>query len=167
MVDSKSFNFSFPNRVGDANLKVALAANSPSPFNSNFTINASGMSNQTTSISGISGSYNKANLKVFENTLSPSGDNIQLTLDFSSSSPSGKGWIDYIEINTERDLKMYGSQMSFRSLASVQSNSVTEFQLSNTNSSTRIWDVTQALNPQSINGQIQLLSFPLKSQLIL
>ena len=161
LVDSKSFNFSFPNRVGDANLKVALAANSPSPFNSIFTINASGMSSQTTSISGISGSYNKANLKVFENPLSPSGDNIQLTIDFSSSSPSGKGWIDYIEINAERDLKMYGSQMSFRSLASVQSNSVSEFQLSNTNLSTRIWDVTQALNPQSIIGQssASMLSF--------
>ena len=161
LVDSKSFNFSFPNRVGDANLKVALAANSPSPFNSNFTINASAMSSQTTSISGISGSYNKANLKVFENTLFPSGDNIQLTLDFSSSSPSGKGWIDYIEINAQRELKMYGSQMSFRSLASVQSNSVSEFQLSNTNSSTRIWDVTQALNPQSIIGQssASVLSF--------
>ena len=151
----------FPNRTGDANLKVALAANSPSPFNSNFTINASGMSSQTTSISGISGSYNKANLIVFENTISPSVDNIQVTLDFSSSSPSGKGWIDYIEINALRDLKMNGSQMSFRSLSSVQSNSVSEFQLSNTNSSTRIWDVTQPLNPQSIVGQssASVLSF--------
>ena len=76
--------------TGDANLKVALAANSPAPFNSNFTINASGMSSQTTSISGISGSYNKANLKVFDNTFTPSVDNIQVTLDFSSSSPSEK-----------------------------------------------------------------------------
>ena len=93
------------------------------------------------------------NLKVFDNTFTPSVDNIQVTIDFSSLSPYGKGWIDYIEINTERDLKMHGSQMSFRSLASVQSNSVSEFQLSNTNSSTRIWDVTQPLNPQSIIGQ--------------
>ncbi|MDC3103934.1 type IX secretion system sortase PorU [Flavobacteriales bacterium] len=153
LVDSKSFNFSFPNRISDANLKVALAANSPTPFNSSFTINASGMSSQTISISGVSSSYNKANLKVFNNTISPSVDNIQVTIDFSSSSAYGKGWIDYIEINAERDLKMYGSQMSFRSLASVQSNSVSEFQLSNTNSSTRIWDVTQPLNPQSIIGQ--------------
>ena len=165
LVDSKSFNFSFPNMTGDANLKVALAANSPAPFNSNFTINASGMSSQTISISGISSSYNKANLKVFDNTFTPSVDNIQVTIDFSSSSPYGKGWIDYIEINAERDLKMYGSQMSFRSLASVQSNSVSEFQLSNTNSSTRIWDVTQALNPQSIIGQSSnsVLSFKIPS----
>ena len=92
-------------------------------------------------------------LKFLKIQLVPSADNIQVTLDFSSSSPSAKGWIDYIEINAQRDLKMYGSQMSFRSFASVQSNSVSEFQLSNTNSSTRIWDVTQALNPQSIVGQ--------------
>ena len=153
LVNTKSFNFSFPDRLGDVNLKVALASNSPSPFSSNFTITATGMSSQTTSISGISGSYNKANLKVFENKISPVGNDIVVTLDFSSSSPSAKGWIDYIEINTQRDLKMYGSQMSFRSLASVQPNSISEFQLSNTNLSTRIWDVTQALNPQSIVGQ--------------
>ena len=153
MVDTKSFDFNFPNIVGIANLKLALAANSPSPFNSDFTINCSGMSSQNISISGISGSYNKANLKVFENIISPSSDNIQLTLNFSSSSPSAKGWIDYIEINTLRDLKMFGSQMSFRSLASVQSNSISEFQLSNTNSLTRIWDITQALNPRYILGQ--------------
>ena len=153
MVDTKSFDFNFPNIVGIANLKLALAANSPSPFSSDFTINCSGMSSQNISISGISGSYNKANLKVFENIISPSSDNIQLTLNFSSSSPSAKGWIDYIEINTLRDLKMFGSQMSFRSLASVQSNSISEFQLSNTNSLTRIWDITQALNPRYILGQ--------------
>tara|TARA_B100001057_G_scaffold444680_1_gene481826 strand:- start:2912 stop:6628 length:3717 start_codon:yes stop_codon:yes gene_type:complete len=161
LVDTKSFNFIFPDRVGDVNLKVALAANSPSPFSSNFTITASGMSSQTTSISGISGSYNKANLKVFENKFSPLTDDILVNLDFSSSSPSAKGWIDYIEINAQRDLKMYGNQMSFRSLASVQSNSISEFQLSNTNLSTRVWDVTQALNPQSIVGQssASVLSF--------
>ena len=161
LVDTKSFDFNFPNIVGKANLKLALAANSPSPFNSNFTINCSGMSSQNISISGISGSYNKANLKVFENIISPSSDNIQLTLDFSSSSPSAKGWIDYIEINTSRELKMFGSQMSFRSLASVQSNSVSEFQLSNTNSLTRIWDITQPLNPRYIIGQssASVLSF--------
>jgi len=165
LVDTKSFTFSFPNRVGDANLKVALAASSPSPFNSDFTINCSGMSSQTVSISGISSSYNKANLKIFENTISPSLENIQVTLDFSSSSPSGKGWIDYIEINTTRDLIMYGSQMPFRSLASVKSNSVSEFQLSNTNSLTRVWDVTQALNPRSILGQssASVLSFKIQT----
>ena len=161
LVDTKSFDFNFPNIVGIANLKLALAANSPSPFNSDFTINCSGMSSQNISISGISGSYNKANLKVFENIISPSSDNIQLTLNFSSSSPSAKGWIDYIEINTLRDLKMFGSQMSFRSLASVQSNSISEFQLSNTNALTRIWDITQALNPRYILGQssASVLSF--------
>ncbi len=165
LVDTKSFNFSFPDRTGNANLKVALAANSPSPFNSTFTINASGMSSQTTTISGVSGSYNKANLAVFENTISPLSDNIQVTLDFSSSSPSGKGWIDYIEINAQRELKMNGSQMSFRSLSSVQPKTLSEFQLSNTNSSTRIWDVTDALNPQSIVGQssANMLSFKIST----
>ena len=165
LVDSRTFNFNFPNRVGPANLKMILASNSPSPFNSNFNLQASGMSSQTISISGISGNYNKANLKVVENTLAPSVDNIQVTLDYSSPSSSAKGWIDFIEINAQRDLKMVGSQMPFRSLSSVQSNSVSEFQLSNVNSSIRVWDVTLPLSPQSIVGQstASVLSFKIST----
>jgi len=153
LVDSRSFDFNFPNRVGTANLKMVLAANSPSPFNSNFSIEASGMPTQNLTISGISGSYNRANLKTFEDEITPSSNTIQVNLEYSSASPSAKGWIDYIEINSQRMLKMSGSQMPFRSLASVKPNSTSEFVLANTNSSTKIWDVTNPLSPNSIVGQ--------------
>ena len=88
--DSKSFYFDFPNRIGEVNLKIALAANSPAPYNSNFTINASGMLSQNISISGISGSYNKANLKVFEKEISPPYDEIEVELEFNSLSTLSK-----------------------------------------------------------------------------
>ena len=153
LVDTRTFSFNFPNREGSAYLKLVLAANSPSPYNSIFNISASGMSSQSLSISGVTGSYNKANLKTFETTLSPSTDNLQLSLEFSSSSSSAKGWIDYIEINTQRELKMYGSQMHFRSIASVKPNSISTFQLSNYNSSTSVWDITNPLTPNLILGQ--------------
>ena len=162
LVDSRTFNFNFPNRIGSANLKMILAANSPSPFNSNFSIDASGMQTQNLTISGINGSYNRANLKTFEELINPSSNTIQVNLEYSSSSSTGKGWIDFIEINSQRRLIMSGSQMPFRSLASVKPNSTTEFLLSNTNSNTKIWDVTDPLSPNTIAGQISGSEFSFK-----
>ncbi|MAZ54379.1 MAG: hypothetical protein CMP55_01040 [Flavobacteriales bacterium] len=151
--DSKSFSFNFPNRIDEVNLKIALAANSVAPYNSDFTINASGILSQNVSISGISGSYNKANIKVFENKINPTSDEIEVELEFNSLSNLARGYIDYIEINAHRNLKMSGNQMSFRSLSSVKSNSISQFQLSNFSEYTKIWDVTSPLSPQLIDIQ--------------
>ena len=63
------------------------------------------MLSQNISISGISGSYNKANLKVFEKEISPTHDEIEVELEFNSQSTLAKGYIDYIEINAHRNLK--------------------------------------------------------------
>ena len=64
--DSKSFNFTFPNLTGNINIKIALASNTPSPYNSQFNISGAGMSSETILINGVSGNYNKANLSYFE-----------------------------------------------------------------------------------------------------
>ena len=160
--DSKSFNFTFPNLTGNINIKIALASNTPSPYNSQFNISGAGMSSETILINGVSGNYNKANLSYFEKNINPVSDNIQLTLDHITSSSSSSAWLDFIEINAERDLKMSDEQMSFRSISSVKSNSISEFLISDINPSTRIWDVTFPLSPKSINGNIMANEFSFK-----
>lgn len=151
IINSRTFNFNFPNRIGPSKLKIVLAARASSPFSSSFTINSSGMDEELSVISGVYGSYNYANTKTIEKEINPNGDNIQVQLDFSSTSSSGKGWIDYIEVNAERELKMSGSQMSFRSLASVQAENISKFEISNASSGVQVWDVTQPLSPKNQN----------------
>lgn len=151
IINSRTFNFNFPNRIGLSNLKLVLAARASSPFSSSFTINSSGMDEELSVISGVYGSYNYANTKTIEKEINPNGDNIQVQLDFSSTSSSGKGWIDYIEVNAERELKMSGSQMPFRSLASVQAENISKFEISNASSGVQVWDVTQPLSPKNQN----------------
>ena len=155
IVNSRTFNFNFPNRIGTSNLKLVLAARAKSPYSSTFTVNSSGMNEEISSVSGVYGSYNYANTKTIEKELNPNTDNIQVQLDFSSTSSSGKGWIDYIEVNAERELKMNGNQMLFRSLSSVHPEYISQFEISNANSDLVVWDVTYPLNPKSQNRNIQ------------
>ncbi len=160
--DSKSYNFAFPNLTGNINIKIALASNTPSPYNSQFNISGAGMSTETILINGVSGSYNKANLSYFEKNINPISENIQLTIEHVTSSTSSSAWLDFIEINAERDLKMSNEQMLFRSISSVKSNSVSEFLLSNVSPLTRIWDVTFPLSPKSIKGNNSAYEFSFK-----
>ncbi|MDB2415709.1 PorP/SprF family type IX secretion system membrane protein, partial [bacterium] len=155
IVNSRTFNFNFPNRIGTSNLKLVLAARAKSPYSSTFTVNSSGMNEEISSVSGVYGSYNYANTKTIEKELNPNTDNIQVQLDFSSTSSTGKGWIDYIEVNAERELKMNGNQMLFRSLSSVHPEYISQFEISNANSDLVVWDVTYPLNPKSQNRNIQ------------
>ena len=69
--DSKSFSFNFPNRIDEVNLKIALAANSVSPYNSDFTINASGMLSQNVSILELAEVIIKLILKFLRIKLTP------------------------------------------------------------------------------------------------
>ena len=106
------------------------------------------MNEEVSTFSGVYGSYNYANTKIIEKEVNPNSENIQVQLSFSSPSSSAKGWIDFIEVNAERELKMNGNQMPFRSLASVRPERISKFEISNASSSLTIWDVSNPLIPK-------------------
>ena len=150
LVDSREYNFSFPNLVGSVSMRAVFAARAISPYNSSFTVKSSGFNPETYTVSPVSGNYNYANLISIEKVFTPNVDNFNLSVEFNSNSSTANGWVDYIQINAIRELSMIGSQMNFRSLSSVEPNSVSEFELTNSNSSLTIWDVSHALDPQRL-----------------
>ena len=158
VVSNRTFAFNFPNLIGDVTLKLLFAGSSSAPHVNNIEIAATGMETSSISISYVSGDFTFAKLKTFKNTFSPNSNAIQLNLNHSSTSVSSQAWIDKIEINAVRSLKMVDSQMSFRSLESVGEGFVSEFQISNASSVDEVWDVTDPLDAQNIqentNGSI-------------
>ena len=154
VTNSRNFSFSFPNITGEVYLKSGFASNAASPYSSSFSVNATGMSSQVVNIGGVSGSYTYANLGSLENTFNATSSSIQVDVNFSSSSSSGEGWIDYIELNARRQLAMSGSQMIFRDISSVGVGEISEFKISNANSSLKVWEVTDPLSVQLVPGAL-------------
>ena len=74
---------------------------------------------------------------------------ITITYDKGSSSAS-VGYLDFIRLNYQRNLALYGNQTSFRVIESLN-HSISEFVVSNTNSNVRVWDVTSITNVKSQN----------------
>lgn len=155
LVDTRNYNFSIPHLIGSVSLKAVLAARATSPYTSTFRISSSGMSPQDYTISPVTGNYNYANLSTVENDFSPNADNFNVEIEFSSNSSTSKGWVDYVQINAQRALKMSDNQLSFRSINSVHPSSKSTFELSNASSSVTIWDVTHPLEPQRLITDIE------------
>lgn len=72
---------------------------------------------------------------------------LKVGISFSTgSNATALGFLNYLELNYERQLKLYGNQTGFRSVASV-ANPVSTFILTGTPAGTQVWDVTDPLQP--------------------
>ncbi|HTF02587.1 MAG TPA: type IX secretion system sortase PorU [Bacteroidia bacterium] len=77
----------------------------------------------------------------------PTGPVLTVTVTRPAVSSNATGWLNWIEVNVRRQLRMSGSQMGFRDVNSVGVGNVAEYHLSNYTGNTVIWDVTDYVHP--------------------
>lgn len=79
------------------------------------------------------------------------GGSIPLTVEVIRANPNVRTYLDFIELNARRDLTMLGNQFNFRDLGSVGVGNVTEYTVSNINSTYGfVWEVTDRHAPKRI-----------------
>lgn len=72
----------------------------------------------------------------------------QITYEYvKSGSGTSVGYLDFVLINLQRKLSLYGDQTLFRSASSLE-NSVSTFQIGNASSDISVWDITTPSTPQ-------------------
>lgn len=154
---SRSYNgiFSFENITSDPvhlRADLAIRANRPSSFNltinnQNFTSEAA---NAVTVISGTGDTqrsyYHTSKL---EKTLNLSDETINIEIEYPwpSGASHSEAWLDYIQLNVRRELRVTGNQMDFRDIQSLDYSS-TMYQVSGWNNNYRIWDISNPLQPK-------------------
>jgi hypothetical protein len=75
----------------------------------------------------------------------------RVTLAFNSSDISGNGYLDYLELLVQRQLRLSASALEFRSLTLRGARSVGTYTVANTTSGAQVWDVT---NPRRARAQV-------------
>jgi hypothetical protein len=136
--------FSFPNIDPTSILHIVTSAVAKAPQVSKFFLSVNGAlkdSIQVELTDPLNLNIYATSKKRTSNIPNPSSTG-QITLDYHLPTTSSLGWLDYIEINCQRNLIFAGTQMSFRDPSSVGANRITEFLIKNTNSHEQIWDVT-------------------------
>ncbi|MCC9166655.1 type IX secretion system sortase PorU [Pontibacter harenae] len=72
---------------------------------------------------------------------------LKTTIEFNTGgSSTSLGYLNSLVLNTKRQLKLYGDQSSFRSLASLAA-PISTFRISGTTNATSVWDVTNSQQP--------------------
>jgi hypothetical protein len=153
IIPSYVFDFSFPNLKVDSLVKIksSVVGRSQNSGETNyFTVKSNNDTIQTLSLLAVNmtsytGNYASSKTQISE--FLANSDDISLSFTYNKPTSTSEAWLDYINLNVRRELKMNGSQMQIRDLHSVGLNNIAEFSLSNTNSNLKIWDITNPTNP--------------------
>lgn len=147
---TQSYNFNLPNLTSDSvTFKIPCAARCLAGSNQ-FRAYANGALIGSTSIGKTTAGYQFAyGLAGTITGKLPVSNPLTLRMDFipSPSDAGSLGWFDYIEVLAHRQLKMSGSQMTFRDHNSVGPGAITDFRLSSSADLT-VWNITNPLDPR-------------------
>ena len=81
----------------------------------------------------------------------PVGSNLTINAKYTRAMSSSVAWMDYIAVNAWRYLKMRGDQMAFRNPECSDESTIYQYNLQNTSSAVKIWNVTDPINPTELN----------------
>jgi hypothetical protein len=81
-------------------------------------------------------------------------NNINLQVDFNAATGS-TGWIDYMGLHGQRTIGYWGNAgFGFDYQTSKPNNQLVEFEIQNATTQTRVWDLSQYLQPIALNTQL-------------
>ncbi|HEX7903992.1 MAG TPA: type IX secretion system sortase PorU [Chitinophagaceae bacterium] len=154
----RDFVVSVPNLQANAPVTLATQVIARSVGGaSRFDIKINGQQVGQTLINAISGGqydlFAQQATGIFSTTASQ--NNITVSYSYIPGSFNAQGWLNWFELFYRSHLSLAGiDQMLFRDWQSVGAGNVAEFVISNANTSSQVWDITDALNPIRMQGTL-------------
>jgi len=155
----------FPNILGDSVLTMEVDVAARSESTSRFKVYVDNGEAANISVQPISASAFNAAYAMSANAVKKfyvDKPTFTLKVNYLPSTSNSIGWLNYIEFNVMRELKMVGSQMAFRNISSFGPGKITEFTLSAAPLNTHIWDLSDPTRAReqmttSLNGSLQFI----------
>jgi len=165
-VVSYDFNLNFPNIILSNTTKVRLDVAAASMEVSSFTLNLNGGQSKLLSVAKktVGDNYEMALGSSAAFVFTPVADLLAFNLAYSKSSSTSVGYLNYLEVNARRQLKMSGSVMQFQNVDYLGKAFYSRFQLSDANANVQIWDITDPLNiakmtTEAVGGKMTFIAF--------
>ncbi|MBL7825807.1 MAG: type IX secretion system sortase PorU [Saprospiraceae bacterium] len=145
---TKNYTFDFPNYVPDslARLRAEFVGRSDVGQTVRFEAAGTTLSKSVGAVDVDNGDGPFASNATVVGNFKPNADQVQVTVSYPEVNDQSEGWLDYIELNVRRYLKMNGSILAFRDLKTLNQPEAT-FRISNVSGSLHIWDVTTPQTP--------------------
>lgn len=155
---SLNIHMTFPNLVKQNNgVKVRLDVAALSGDPSNFVLTVQGGQQKTLTVSARTpnDNYEKGRAANGIYSFTPSSDLLNFNLSYTKSSTSSKGYLNYLEVNARRLMKMSDAAMRFQNIDNLGLGTYDKFNLSNTTSAHQIWDITDPVNVKRVNTTLK------------
>lgn len=146
---SYNFNFNFPNPVPSNSTKVRLDVASTATAISTFNLSLNGSQLKSLQVSKKSDGdlYERGKSANGIFSFSPTKNEFGFTLTYIKPTSAATAYLNYLEVNARRLLKMSGSVMQFQNVDYLGMGSFNQYNLSDAGANVQIWDIT---NPQNI-----------------
>lgn len=158
MTTTYTYPFNVPNisQTDSATLRIVGAARTLGFTNySSFDLSVASALQQNFTVQGVSESYTGRYGNNFDRSYSflSQSSLVNLSLTFNKHNPvTSVAWLDHVELNCRRHLRMADNQMAFRDLRSVAPGALAEFIVDQAQSVHRIWEITDPTQVRVVNA---------------
>jgi len=146
--NSRLYQFHFPNIVPEEEVAIKTSVANRTYINDKMVIGVNGEYTDSVTLTSISVNTTKfAQKKKKTNYYTNLGPEINVQLDYLQAEPGSRMWLNFINVNVISKLRLDEGQLQFRELSCIVEGGITNFIVENTDSDTRIWDVTNPIVP--------------------
>ena len=148
-------NFNLPNISisSPVNIETAVAVKMKNGTGSfDVLVNNSVIDNLTASSN--TSAYDMGVNHVSTSSFNASSSNVSVQIKLNRSAASTIGWLNKVTLNYRRNLSASSNQFLLRDWNSVGTSNISKFNITNANSSTLIWEVTDPRNVKGISGAL-------------
>ena len=153
-----NYNFTFPNAVSGAEARVYAKLAARSSTISEFELSANDELVDDVRIYNVNTSSHTsyyARDGVINNSFVNNSDDVTLRVNYNLdvTQASSIGYMDYLCVNVDRELKFKENELVFRNMDMVGDGNLVKYNVSDGQGLT-VWDITDPLTPLSIESQI-------------
>ncbi len=138
---SFNYNFEFPNRIESDSVDIRLYAVARASSTTKMNIKHNGSTLFQFNFSATQGDNFFESASGSTSMLLPNED-LLFNVNYIENIPSATAYLDFLEVNARRELKLVNGQTFFRDGKSIASNAITSFNISGFNANIKVWDIT-------------------------
>lgn len=147
-----NINFDFPNLNNEKAVKVNIYAANRSSASAKLIIEPFGSSTVEFNLPEPQGSHTMAAIDNKKFTYKTEEDEVSFNISYSKPHASADAWLDYIEVSAFRKLIMHDHQITFSYFGSSNISRVYQFKITNANTSTKVWDISEPYAPKEFQN---------------
>ena len=161
VVENQSFNFTLPNYVAGSAVDFSADFAAVSFVTTSFKVKANNIEIGNVPINAASGSALGFE-NILNTTFTPTSNSVNINLEYNNNGvPSSKGYLDYIILKYNAELKGYGKQFLFSNELIKTNVGVGQFTITNATNIKSVWDVTDMYNATKLDNTQTSISFKL------